>query len=319
MNEMGNKKSASPSPLLRSDRLDGNTFDFVEKKGSLSTQVNRFLRSIGIVSFYRRSNGDSQTLWRGQSCHFPISPSAHTRILKGNIRSNDELVIKYTTDLLKKARAFGFDRLDGARLPDLPLLALLQHNLVATPLLDVTVDPLTALLMASQGVAKAEDGVLLALEAPECSIDQFDDSDFESVYTKIINTGEIFRYKAPYVTSRLRIQRGSFLIGPVRDDATSTIGLGSASPEDGKDRLKKLVGDTISEKRGRRIELLEEPLLINVPSKYKEEVDLWIRTKAELSDIYIYPEPISSRFAVEFLPENGRNSPWKLGVDGLGG
>lgn len=87
-------------------------------------------------------------LWRGQAnTSHDITPGIHTRVKAAGLL-DDAAVVTRTTELLKTVRETRLDAHEGVRLTDLPLLALIQHHGAATPLLDVSLDPLVALYMA---------------------------------------------------------------------------------------------------------------------------------------------------------------------------
>src|SRR5512147_2903423 len=88
---------------------------------------------------------DEPWLWRGQAnASFSLEPGMHTRV-RNNSELNDEQVINFTKGLIKAARGAELDRHEETKLPDMALLALLQHHRAATPLMDVTLDPMVGL------------------------------------------------------------------------------------------------------------------------------------------------------------------------------
>src|SRR5437763_213295 len=109
---------------------------------------------------------DEPWLWRGQAnSKHDLEPGMHTRVRR-HAALNDDSVIIFTSALLEAARESGLDQHEGTKLPDMALLALLQHHGAATPLLDLTLDPIVGLYMAvvSPNLADSEkDGVLFAI------------------------------------------------------------------------------------------------------------------------------------------------------------
>ncbi len=116
---------------------------------------------------------DEPWLWPGQAnAGFNLEPGMHTRV-KENAALDDAHVRSFTSGLVKAARTAALDRHEGTELPDMALLALLQHHRAATPLLDVTLDPIVGLYMAVVSPDPADekaDGVLFAIRRPKRSI-----------------------------------------------------------------------------------------------------------------------------------------------------
>jgi hypothetical protein len=124
---------------------------------------------------------DEIWLWRGQADgRYGIEPSIHSRVLAANdYPSTDLTVQRATVELIRVARKARLDRQGDTRLPDLALLAHLQHYGAATPLLDVTTDPLIALWMiafAKREVTRCPGrevgGSVRDQAAPEGALDQ---------------------------------------------------------------------------------------------------------------------------------------------------
>src|SRR5690348_3834594 len=91
---------------------------------------------------------DEIWLWRGQARKvYGIEPGMHTRVLDASkeFPRTETTVELATSNLLKTARSIALDRQGETVLPDLALLAHLQHYGAGTPLLDVSTDPLIAL------------------------------------------------------------------------------------------------------------------------------------------------------------------------------
>ena len=113
-------------------------------------------------------------LWRGQAdAAHGLEPGMHTRVRNTpGVPLNEYSVRVATNQLLELARANGLDRVEDLRLPDMALLAHLQHNGAATPLLDVTVDPLVAMWMVAYSSGEDpfalddRDGWLFAIRRP---------------------------------------------------------------------------------------------------------------------------------------------------------
>lgn len=171
---------------------------------------------------------DEIWLWRGQSDEkYALEPGMHTRLkATPGIANSESEVVRATRYLLSKAREAEVDRINGTRLPDLALLAHLQHYGAGTPLLDVSVDPLVALWMVAfaspEAVSDHDDraGALYAIKRPPpdrviTPLDARPYSSGEEPSVAAALRNSVWWYRAPDITERLRIQRGSFLVGPL--------------------------------------------------------------------------------------------------------
>ena len=169
----------------------------------------------------------------------------HGRILNAGLQKNQSTAVAQVTEkLIFLAREAQLDQQNGMRLPDLALLAHLQHFGAATPLLDVTTDPLIALWMVA--FANREDpeeldevpGYLYGIRKPQPDkwITPLDSRSFSRLHDSTSNSSlskptifdamdknSIWWYEAPYVNDRLRIQRGSFILGPLVDGTVSSL------------------------------------------------------------------------------------------------
>lgn len=121
---------------------------------------------IDIMTFTTAANG-SETMWRGhRSSDHKLCPS----IARGSGRILDQAqVTQQTEDVLSDAETASHYWRDGhyfRSLDELERLALIQHRITGTPLLDITPDPLVALWMACQhdrDSTVSDDGLLMGL------------------------------------------------------------------------------------------------------------------------------------------------------------
>jgi FRG domain len=167
-------------------------------------------------------------VWRGQeSVGWPLIPALHRKFgmrppLSAPVR-RQATIDGEVAELIARARAHGHGRSDGVELSDLGLLALLQHNGAATPLLDVTTDPIVALLFACLpsrvGPSEDTDGVLLAIDTrpDRCATFEMESS---ATWTEALarlkdERRSIGLFTPPMVTPRLMAQRGRFIFGGV--------------------------------------------------------------------------------------------------------
>jgi hypothetical protein len=165
-------------------------------------------------------------VWRGhQDITWGIVPAIHRKLgLRPPLTAaakRQESVDHETLELLARARGHGHGRVDGRELDDLGLLALLQHSGAATPLLDVTTDPIVALYFAAQPSQsdpdKDTDGVLLAIDTrrDRCLDLGMDSRASWNVCLRLLDekSRRVGLYTPPLVTPRILAQRGRFVFG----------------------------------------------------------------------------------------------------------
>lgn len=251
-------------------------------------------------------------LWRGQAnAAHDITPGIHTRVkLAGAL--DDATVVTKTTDLLKTVRETRLDQHEGVRLTDLPLLALIQHHGAATPLLDVSLDPLVALYMAVVSPNQADDGkdgVVFAIRRPAMTIDPFTSETFEHLYDRL-PTDAVAMYTAPDVSERLRIQRGHFLIGRVEDTGRSSLPLAIEGKTVHLDStwLAKLL-----RKRGQSggpPAPSTDVGVFKVASSLKADLRVWLEKRTGLTKEFIYPTVWHNPHLDAFCASHGRGAPF---------
>ncbi len=285
--------------------------------GPISWRVRELIRAVmGLHSTF----SEEIWLWRGQSQtnHAALEPGMHSRIRKTKILLADEMNVRWATaQLIAAARENDLDRIDGLRLPDLALLAHLQHHGAATPLLDVTVDPFVGLWMvvhASGNDPTADDGtdgVLFGIRRPEEPrwLVPLDSRPYWKEGVSVIATAiaeGVYWYRAPDISERLRIQRGSFLVGRLAKDDEVTFPLRWASDTDAEWLKKRIEG---LGKPGKPVTASTEVIAILVPCAIKAEVRKWLRERAGLTQEVIYPTPWHRPFLEEFCRGYGRDRP----------
>ena len=259
-------------------------------------------------------------LWRGQADHrFGVEPSVHTRVLNSTLSHSEDTSIRATRSLINSARDVKLDHRDGYKLPDLALLANLQHHGAATPLLDVSTDPLIALWMIAFADAKhparLDDvpGSLFGIARPPAErwIDPMDSREYESIAK---NFGDqTWWYRAPDVTERLRIQRGSFLISALstsnkRGDTTLPVELALDRENFIANRIKS------RGKRGNGHLGDIEAFRIAVPAASKKHLRTLLEDRSGLSIEAIYPTPWHQPFIVQFSSAYGRGRRLELDI-----
>jgi hypothetical protein len=259
-------------------------------------------------------------LWRGQSrVEYGLQPGMHSRLRAtgSGLDFTEENVRWATAQLIRVARSNGLDRIEELRLPDLALLAHLQHHGAATPLLDVTVDPFVALWMAAHASGddfSAEDGydgALFAIRRPPnsrwfASLDSrsyWDDEGAGADIASALKRG-VYWYRPPDISERLRIQRGSFIVGPLHAKAEVTFPLTWEPTAEGIGWLGRRI-QSIGQ-RGSPTAAATEVVRFSIPKGIKTELRRWLYDRAGLTQSVIYPTPWHRPFLEEFCRSYGR-------------
>lgn len=282
---------------------------------SPESEIRALLRGVmGLHSTFQ----DEIWLWRGQadSAH-RLEPGMHTRVRNTPTVKFDEANVRYAAQqLIKLARENDLDKMDGIRLPDLALLAHLQHHGAATPLLDVSVDPLVGLWMVANASGDAADalddkpGLLFAIRRPDQArwLQPLDSrcywSDQGADIATSIDAG-LSWFRPPDVSERLRIQRGSFVLGPLTSTtAPTTLPLiYCASKPWLKTRVAKIG------KAGKPTPPGTDVVAFRFRAGLKRELRSWLANRAGLTQQVIYPTPWHRPFLDQFCQAYGRQRP----------
>ena len=269
---------------------------------------------------------DEIWLWRGQAQKkFGIEPGMHTRVLNAkHFPHTEDTVERATKKLLYISRRARLDRQGETRLPDLAMLAHLQHYGAGTPLLDVSTDPLIALWMIAFANAREpssldeESGVLYAIRKPprERWISPLDARPYSSKREPSVSKSlgsEVWWYQAPDVTERLRIQRGSFLLGPLsnpKDRKVATIPLKLDDlQEDWLTKRMKKRGQPSNTTRSR-----SDAFGIIVTGSTKKHLRTLLEDRSGLSVEAVYPTPWHRPFISQFAEGYGRSRALELDI-----
>lgn len=278
--------------------------------GSDDYRIRELLRAVLDLHGYF---GDSTTwLWRGQAnSRHPLCPGIHTRVSKMGLDLDDDNVRKMTSSLLSSTRAARLDVHEGAALPDFALLAELQHHGAATPLLDVSLDPLVALYMSvvsPAGKDDEEDGVLFAIKQPEnldnhSDIDPFDTRSFQTIYEALPTNRAVF-YRAPDVSDRLRIQRGYFLVSRV-NNKHSKVTMNLSMDAERKDAwINKRM--SARGKTGPQPVATTDMATFRITSKFKPILKKWLEDRTGLTEDFVYPTVWHQPHHEAFAKSQGR-------------
>ena len=125
-----------------------------------------------------------------------------------------------TKRLIDNARLRGLDKKDGMQMPDLELLAELQHYGAATCLIDFTENPYTALWFACHE-HQDRDGAVVAMASDDS--EKFSEITGENKgekITKFLQQEKIWKWTPPHAqNNRIVAQSSIFLFGPSRISA----------------------------------------------------------------------------------------------------
>jgi hypothetical protein len=200
------------------------------------------LRAIGRISTYSK---EARYVWRGQSkLDWGLNPGL-VRRLRQHGRANgpvaEPLLYGHERQLLDSARAAGYGRSDGRLIPDIELLAILQHHGAATRLLDVTSDPMVALWFAVEDqVFSKSDGVLFAINVSRARIiSGTAEGEWEEILD-LISSEEIGFYEPPGADERIKVQRGRFVFSKLTGNEDPELSLPITSMKNwSRDRRKE--------------------------------------------------------------------------------
>lgn len=271
---------------------------------------------------------DEVWLWRGQARkQFGIEPGMHTRVLNAQVKDfphTEETVERATARLLEISRLARLDQQGETTLPDLAMLAHLQHYGAGTPLLDVSTDPLIALWMIAFANAKDpgslddESGVLFGIRKPQPThwISPLDARPYSSKNVPSISQSlgeDIWWYQAPDVTERLRIQRGSFLLGALchpqgRTGSTIPLNMGSSTKNWLETRMTNR-GDPSNTTHAK-----SDAFRIIVRGSLKEPLRKLLEERSGLSVEAVYPTPWHRPFISQFAEGYGRSRALELDI-----
>jgi FRG domain len=262
-------------------------------------RIRELLRAIW--DLHAMYGADDPWLWRGQAdAGHPLEPAIHTRI-QAHAPFDDSQVENFTDGLLLAARKASLGDHEGTNLPDMALLALLQHHGAATPLLDISLDPLVGLYMATVSPNSEDDdrdGALFAIRRPRREIADFDSRSFREIYHWVGD--EVVLYSAPDVSERLRIQRGHFLLGPVSTaDPRVTIPLTLDPGNVGNNWIRRRMDARGG--IGLPPPATSDVGVFRIKAEFKENIRLWLEARSGLTRDFVYPtswhQPHLDRFA----------------------
>jgi FRG domain len=254
-----------------------------------SATDEHLLQAIGRISTYSK---EGRYVWRGQSkLEWGLNPGL-VRRLRQHGRANgpvaEPLLYGHERQLLESARAAGYGRSDGRRIPDIELLAVLQHHGAATRLLDVSSDPMVALWFAveDQGFS-GEDGALFAINVSRARIIS---GTAEGAWEEIldsIGSGEIGFYEPPGADERIKVQRGRFIFSKLIGDEHPDLSLPITIRDDwSRDSRKKFYNDP----RGPGRPETPSILVLKIPKRIKQRLLRLLENSYGYTSETMYPD-----------------------------
>jgi FRG domain len=245
------------------------------------------------------SPGSLPWVWRGQgrkSWH--LIPSMFGRATPGDR-------IAATESLLDAARATSISTHEGSVLPPLALLARLQHQGAATPLLDISTDPFVALYMAvvdAPNAPEPDDALLFAIRQPRQSIRAYDTRPIGEILEAVnrADPDQAFLYIPPPVDQRLRIQRGRFLLCPTTTEALTHVMKVSSRSD-----IQEVVDGTAPDQKA-----LRNVCVIRIPAEIKRATAEWLALHAGLTVEDIYPTAFDHPHLEAFAKDHNRSAPY---------
>ena len=274
-------------------------------------RIRELLR--GIWDLHAMYGTDEPWLWRGQAnADYGLEPAMHTRVRANGDPLTSENVREYTNRLVTAARLAQLDSHEGMRLPDMALLAMLQHHGAATPLLDVSLDPLVGLYMATVSPDPADDlkdGVLFGIRRPKIEINDYDSRTFASIWEEL-GLNDVAMYSAPDVSERLRIQRGHFLLGRVSaTDSRITIPL-TIDARKSKERwiTKRMAAQN---KQGPPTPAIGDLAVFRVTAIFKDEIRRWLEARSGLTRDFVFPTSWHQPHLDRFASSHGRKAAFR--------
>lgn len=174
--------------------------------------ARRVLADLSSIATY---SPDAAYVWRGQDCAaWDPQSGLYRRVARSRkIPDGNGRAVTLTLEnaLLTDARAAGYVAGD-----DLADLATLTHFGAATRLLDVTVDPMTALWFAVQDEGRWEDdGVLFGVDAAQLSAAEGGSLKIPNIGSADASPPTCLFVRLPASNERMKMQRGAFLLPPL--------------------------------------------------------------------------------------------------------
>lgn len=272
---------------------------------------------IGVVThlayrYTRLEDGDysTRTFWRGQSRPWVLSPGIHRALRDtsqwglGQNEFTDRSVSLLTKTILNGARALGICPPQLRSVTEMQLLAYLQHQGAATPLLDFSSDLMTALAMACFDASNDQhDGVLFCYRYKPSSaawVRPFIDFDAAAAFDNGATPNQVNLFDPPYLTSRQRIQRSVLLFSAISHSSpATTTGIDIMTTREFLSHL--------SANGSARSMTDEHPVpdsrcvAIRLPAPIKKPLREWLRIQHQLDDKYVFPEPLNSDAYLQFI------------------
>lgn len=242
----------------------------------------------GLVSLIAQGRLDRYTMvWRGvANLGWPLDSSLFRKLQRQHGRANvtEEMMRDAEDELLREARHLQFDRLGGDQhLPDLPLLALLQHQGAATRLVDGTLNPLVAAWFAVEDETQdAEDSALLGIDMTARALDQRI-ADAGGPMREVLASRSFLLWRPPPIEQRIRAQQAVFILGAVPSPVTELSSLNVTVPDRRADRL-------FDPQPGSGRYAKRPVFVLRIPAEVKPDLRRFLTARLGMDAVSMYPD-----------------------------
>ena len=191
---------------------DGKSFGKIKVIENNTSAIDGFIDWVSLLE-------GKKLLFRGHADNtWKVEASGYRRLEKNAPPTTFHNSIKR---LIDEARLQGLDKKDGMKMPDLELLAELQHYGAATCLIDFTENPLIALWFACHE-HQDRDGAVIAMASDDSKkfSEVADEKTKSKDITKFLQQKKIWKWTPPNAqNNRIVAQSSIFLFGPSRISA----------------------------------------------------------------------------------------------------
>lgn len=150
--------------------------------------------------------------------------------------------------------------------------------------------------------------MLFAIKQPSAIVPAFTSASFSDV-CEYLPSDSVVMYSAPNVSERLSIQRGHFLLGPVRVGFRTSIPLSIEKPSELGNIAKAWVY-RFMKARGRSGQLPPTEAVFRVTAKFKPALRTWLEKRSGLNAAFVLPTAWHRPHLDAFCSAHGRQTVW---------